>query len=150
MSARLRVSSLAQPLDSLLRAPQSTSHYQNVGMLGESSMAHDRIAHIFSRHLGPSFCLHGLYLRSLECKSKFTSSSTHANVVTTVIQPPHSPHPSGCLILGNKPILVACWTGMMVYDAGSTTRLSYENCHLKPTGILRPLITYGYSRFPHT
>ena len=65
VSARLRVSSLAQPLDSLLRAPQSTSHYQNVGMLGESSMAHDRIAHIFSRHLGPSFCLHGYRLRDV-------------------------------------------------------------------------------------
>ena len=95
----------------------------------------------------------GLYLRSLECKSNFTSSSTHADVVTTVIQLPHYPnYPNspGCLHLGNKPIFIAGWAGMMVYDAGSTTRLSYENGHLKPTGILRSLIAYGYSRFPHT
>ena len=92
----------------------------------------------------------GLYLRTLKCKSNFTSPSTHADVVTTVIQPPHYPNSSGCFHLGNKPILIACWAGMMVYDAGSMTSLSYGNCHLKPTGILRSLIAYGYSRFPHT
>ena len=92
----------------------------------------------------------GLFIRSIECKSNFTSSSTHADLVTTVIQPPHYAKSFGCSYFGTKPILVACWAGMMVYDAGSMTRLSYENCHLKPTGILRPLLAYGYSRFPHT
>ena len=74
----------------------------------------------------------------------------HADVVTTVIPPPNYANSFGCFHVGTNPILVASWAGMMVYDAGGTTHLSYENCHLKPTGILRPLIAYGYSRFPHT
>ena len=92
----------------------------------------------------------GLFLHSTECKSNFTSSSMHADVVTTVIPPPNYANSFGCFHVGTNPILVASWAGMMVYDAGGTTHLSYENCHLKPTGILRPLIAYGYSRFPHT
>jgi len=89
-----------------------------------------------------------LFLRSVKCKSTFTSSSTHADVVTIVIRPPHYAIPFGCFHVGADPIFVACWAAMMVYDAGSTTRLSSKNHNLKL--ILRPLIAYGYSRFPHT
>jgi hypothetical protein len=90
----------------------------------------------------------GFFLRTVECKSSFTSPSTHADVITTVIRPPHYAIPFGCFHVGADSILVACWAAMMVYDAGGTTILSSENHHLKP--IFRSLIAHGYSRFPHT
>ncbi|KIK01120.1 hypothetical protein K443DRAFT_678706 [Laccaria amethystina LaAM-08-1] len=34
------------------------------------------------------------------------------------IRPPHDANPFGCFHAGAKPMLVACWAAMMVYDAG--------------------------------
>ena len=142
------MSSPTHPLDSLLKAPQVLLTIRTWACWEKAQWLTIGLPIFFLVNWALVYGFLHHFLRSVKCKSTLTALLTHADVITTVVRPPHYANPSGCFHVGASPIFVACWAAIMVYHAGGATCLSSKNHNLKP--IFRPLIAYGYSRFPHT